>query len=596
MEQEYRLESFLVADCGSTTTRVALIDLVGDEFRLVAQGQTATTVEAPWSRISTGVREAIRQVERSTGRLLLFDQEQLIVPERENGSGVDGLVATVNAATPLRADVVGLIRDLSVESMLTATDCSYVDVQTVVARDERMASAGPSTVLRAGNGGGIQALMGETLQNRADVILLSGGTDGGAIAPVLESARDVAAVLSTFEEGGRVHVVYAGNREMRPEIVAVLADCSSLHVVDNVRPTLDKEDLAGAEEEISRLYHEVKMGRVPGFGELKSWVAAPMLTTAEGLGLVLRYLARLHKLDVLAVDVGSSATHLAGVIGGRYGSTVSARLGVGYSIGRVLDQAGLEGLLQWLPFQMDPGEAHNRIVNKGLRPMTIPDTEEDLLLEQAAARAAIALTLERARSRWIGAQAPLYAGLVPPVDLVIGRGAVLTEAPKAGQAALILLDGLQPTGVCTLALDQASLLPQLGALASVHPVAAAQALARDGLFRLGTAIALTGTGKEGSVALKLKVEYDDGRTLRVEVPYGSLEVIPLVTGKRAVVEMRPSSRFDVGLGSRGRGATTEVDGGAVGIIVDARGRPLALPREGEKRRAKIQEWMVELGL
>src|SRR4030042_540739 len=151
MEQEYRLESFLVADCGSTTTRVALIDLVGDEFRLVAQGQTATTVEAPWSRISTGVREAIRQVERSTGRWLLFDEEQLIVPERENGSGVDGLVATVNAATPLRADVVGLIHDLSVESMLTQTDWSYVHVQTVVARDERMASAG--------NGGGFQALM-----------------------------------------------------------------------------------------------------------------------------------------------------------------------------------------------------------------------------------------------------------------------------------------------------------------------------------------------------------------------------------------------------------------------------------------------------
>jgi hypothetical protein len=596
MEQEYRLESFLVADCGSTTTRVALIELVGNEFRLVAHGQTATTVEVPWSRISMGVREAIRQLERSTGRVLLSGEEQLIVPEREDGSGVDGLVATVNAATPLLADVVGLIRDLSVESLLTAADCSYVDVRNVVAKDDGLVRAGPSAELSADEGGGLQGFMAQILQERPEVILLAGGTDGGATAPVLESARDVAAVLSTSEEGGRVHVIYAGNKEMRTAIVGTLGDCSALHVVDNVRPALDREDLAGAEEEIRRLYHDIKVSRVPGFGELRSWAVAPVLSTAEGLGLVLRYLARLHKLDVLAVDVGSSSTHLAGVIGGRYGSTVSARLGVGYSMGNVLEQAGLEGLLQWLPRSLEPDEAHNRIVNKALRPMTVPEAEEDLLIEQAAARAAMALTLERARRRWLGARAPSDTNLLPPVDLVIGRGAVLTGTPHVAQAALMLLDGLQPTGVCTLALDRASLLPQLGALASVHSLAATQTLARDGLFRLGTVIALTGSGKEGSVALRLKVEYDDGRSLRVDVPYGSLEVIPLLAGKRARVEMRPNWQFDVGVGSRGRGATTQMDGGALGIIIDARGRPLTLPADGEKRRAKIREWMGELGL
>jgi hypothetical protein len=82
----------------------------------------------------------------------------------------------------------------------------------------------------------------------------------------------------------------------------------------------------------------------------------------------------------------------------------------------------------------------------------------------------------------------------------------------------------------------------------------------------------------------------------VEVPYGALEVVPLATGKRAVVEMRPSSQFDVGLGKKGQGATTELDGGVLGIIVDARGRPLSLPADEEKRRAKIRDWMSELGV
>jgi hypothetical protein len=588
MEREYDLESILIIDCGSTTTRAALIDLVAGEFRLVATGETATTVEAPWSRISIGAREAIRQVEKRTGRILLSGQGQPVVPEREDGSGVDGIVATVNAAVPLRVVVVGLIRGLSVESLLKATDCSYVVVQNVVARDDAV-DKGRAT-------SNLQAMMRDMLQSSPDAILFGGGVDGGAVSAVTETARDVAAILSASEEGGRVHVVFAGNKEARTEIARVLGESCNLRVVNNVRPTLTDEDLAGVEEEVRGLYRESKMGRVPGFGELKSWVSAPILTTAEGLELALRYLARLYELDALVVDLGSATTHVAGVIGGQYGSTMSAELGVGYGAGKVLEQAGMGQLLRWLPFEMETHEAENQILNKVLRPMTVPETEEELQLEQAVAREAISITLRRARSRWLDGGSGPEGGLMPPVDLIVGRGGALSGVASLGQAALILLDAIQPTGVCSLALDQASVLPQLGALATVQPLAAAQALARDGFFRLGTVIALTGTGREGGVALKLKIDYDDGQSIRVEVPFGALEVLPLATGKRATVEMRPGSQFDVGLGSKGRGATTEVAGGALGIIVDARGRPLSLPGEEHKRRTTIQEWMWELGI
>jgi hypothetical protein len=564
-----------------------LIDLIGDEFRLVATGETATTVEVPWSRISMGVREAIRQIEGLTGRVLLSDQGQLVVPERDDGSGVDGLVATVNAAVPLRVAVVGLIRGLSVESLLKATDCSYIVVQSDTAGDDRAGSGG--------DGGEIAAMLTGTLRNRPDVVLLGGGIDGGAVAPVRDAAMDVAAALSALGEGGRVHVVFAGNTALRTDIARILGECSNLRVVDNVRPTLGEENLGPAEEELRRLYREAKMGRVPGFGELKSWALAPIMTTAEGLELVLRYLSRLYQLNTLVVDVGSAATHVAGVLGGRYGSTVSAQLGVGYSISHVLDQVGIARVLRWLPFELDPEEAHNYILNKALRPMTVPETEEGLLLEQAAAREAISLTLERARNRWLGGGASPEQGLMPAVDLIVGRGEVLSQAPSRGQAALILLDAIQPTGVCNLALDQASLLPQLGALAAVQPFAAAQTVARDGLLKLGTVISVSGRGKIGRVALKLKIEYDDGQAFSAEVPYGGLEMVPLRTGKRAVVELHPSSQFDIGLGRRGRGATTEVDGGVLGIIVDARGRPLSLPRDEQERRSRIREWMGELG-
>jgi uncharacterized protein (TIGR01319 family) len=588
MAKELEMESILVADCGSTTTRASLIDLVSKEFRLVAEGETASTVEVPWSRISIGVRAAVRQIEELTGRMLLDQEGQLIMPEREDGSGVDGFVATVNAAVPLRLAVVGLIRSLSVESLLRAAESSYVLIQNVVAVDD----ATP----RARRGGGMVSMINDFLQNRPDGILIAGGVDGGAVAPVLEMAGDIAAALSAWRDGGKVHVVFAGNKDARSQVVQMLGECSDLHVVDNVRPSLETEDLAAVEQEIDRLYREYRMARVAGFGELKAWASAPVLPTAEGFGLVLRYLARQYQLDVLGVDVGGATTNLAGMIGGRYGSTVSGDLGVGYGISAVLEQVGMERVLRWLPFEMSAEDARNSILNKFLRPMTVPETREELLLEQAVAREAISLTLERAKMGWLDRDFYLDPGVLPPVDLVVGRGGVLSQAPEHRQAALILLDGLQPTGVCTLALDKRSLLPQLGALATVQPLAAVQVVGQDGFLNLGTAISLVGRARDGTLALRITMEYDDDQTIEVEVPSGALEVIPLAPGKKARVELRPSSGFDVGLGKKGRGATTEVEGGAMGIIVDARGRPLYLPDDEEKRRVRIQEWMWEVGL
>jgi hypothetical protein len=81
----------------------------------------------------------------------------------------------------------------------------------------------------------------------------------------------------------------------------------------------------------------------------------------------------------------------------------------------------------------------------------------------------------------------------------------------------------------------------------------------------------------------------------VEVPYGSLEVIPLPSGHTANLELRPTRRFDVGLGTKGQAGTTKVEGGIIGIIIDARGRPLPLAEDPELQREKMQRWLWDMG-
>ena len=63
--------------------------------------------------------------------------------------------------------------------------------------------------------------------------------------------------------------------------------------------------------------------------------------------------------------------------------------------------------------------------------------------------------------------------------------------------------------------------------------------------------------------------------------------------KEALIE--PARRFDAGAGP-GKEITANVEGGAVGLIIDCRGRPMVLPDDSQSRIGKLKEWHSELGL
>ena len=86
------MESILVVDCGSTTTRAVLIDVVEGRFRFVARGETASSL-AGEADVMGGVQEAIRQIESITGRSFIGKDGNLITPERIDGNGVDAFLA-----------------------------------------------------------------------------------------------------------------------------------------------------------------------------------------------------------------------------------------------------------------------------------------------------------------------------------------------------------------------------------------------------------------------------------------------------------------------------------------------------------------------
>jgi hypothetical protein len=277
-----------------------------------------------------------------------------------------------------------------------------------------------------------------------------------------------------------------------------------------------------------------------------------------------------------------------------------------YSVSNVLAEAGVDNVRRWLPVEVDAAELLDRIGNKMIRPTTIPQTLEDLLVEQALAREALRLAFVQHRAFAVGLrgvqrqrtigdafeQSESGESLVDmmTLDLLVGSGGVLSHAPRRAQAALMLVDAFEPEGVTELAVDSIFMMPHLGVLATVHRAAAREVFDRDCLIRLGTCVAPRGVGRgPGRPCFTARVRREAAAEEVVEVRLGELRALPLGEGESAEVEIHPERPFDVGSGP-GKARTARVGGGVVGLILDGRGRPLTLPADADERVARLKAW------
>jgi hypothetical protein len=114
--------------------------------------------------------------------------------------------------------------------------------------------------------------------------------------------------------------------------------------------------------------------------------------------------------------------------------------------------------------------------------------------------------------------------------------------------------------------------------------------------RIGTCVIPFGGLQPGKLAVRVGVEYSNGRQMNIDVMAGSIEVVPLRAHEQALLTLFPAPTVDVGLGPGERArAAEEIDGGLVGLIIDARGRPLVLPPSENERQARLLQWAQALG-
>lgn len=334
MMENIEFKSILATDCGSTTTKAILIEKMEDGYHLIVRGEAPTTVEAPFDDVTVGVINAVSEVQELAKYKILDGDNRLIIPSKD-GVGVDAYLSTSSAGGGLQMTVAGVVKTMSAESAQRAGLGAGAIIIDIIAVDDGRKDYEKVHRIR---------------QLRPDMILVSGGTDGGTVKHLVEIAEMLVSAdpKPRLGVGVKLPVIYAGNKEAREAVKEVLSDKVSLKIVDNLRPSLDNENLGPAREAIHELFLEHVMQQAPGYSKLTTWTTADIMSTPNAVGNMVEAYAKAMSYNVLAADIGGATTDVFSVFKGNYTRTVSANLGMSYSICNVMAEAGTEGILRWI--------------------------------------------------------------------------------------------------------------------------------------------------------------------------------------------------------------------------------------------------------
>jgi len=577
----------LATDCGSTTTKSILIEKINGEYRLTFRGEAPTTVEAPFEDVTRGVLNAIMELEELSGRKIL-DGEQFINTCSEGMDGIDLYISTSSAGGGLQMMVAGVVKNMTGESAQRAALGAGSIVMDIIASND---------------GRKYHEKVKRIRELRPDMVLLSGGIDGGTKSHVVELAEILSAANPKPRLGNdyKLPIIYAGNKEARKEVNQTLVDKTDLKMVDNIRPTLEVENLQPSRDKIHDLFMDHVMAQAPGYNKLVKWTDCPIMPTPGAVGEIIKIIAKKEDISVVGVDIGGATTDVFSVFNEKFNRTVSANYGMSYSICNVLADTGVENVSRWLSHEVDDLDLTNRIANKMIRPTTIPQTLEELIIEQAIAREALRLSFEQHKKFAVSLKGVQQKRTISDtfdqkisgetlvnmeeLDMIVGSGGVLSHAPRREQACKMLIDSFLPEGITQLAVDSIFMMPQLGVLASVHKKAAIEVFNKDCLIRLGTCIAPLGKGELGSTILEYSFKID-GKDVKGELKYGELI---LIKADFSPYKAQFTMEGDFTLGSK-KEYIGDIYGGEVGIILDGRGRPFNFKFDTKNRRRLINDW------
>ncbi len=416
----------ILIDFGSTFTKVAAVDLSSSQ--LIGRSQAPSTVR-------TDVREGLlRALTEMHENCAVFDR----APKDLSVLGGKIVLASSSAAGGLRIAVVGNVPGLTVE-----------------AANQAALGAGAKIV-----GSTAFKLAEDRIRDiedlRPDMILLTGGVDGGDAETILHNARTLA------ESALTVPVVVAGNQAVAQDATRVLQlSNKEARLVENVMPRAGTLAVESAREEIRKLFME-RITHAKGLDQVKEFVSVVLPTpmaVLEGIRLGADGTSGENGWgDMLVVDVGGATTDVHSIgYGHPVGENVIAQglaesyakrtvegdLGIRFNAATILNRVGLERLAADLsdnfPAYSVGANAFQEYIQRVTEATdTVPGEEWHAAADAVLARAAVDLAVARhvgRRERIVAreGEAWVHSGKdLRDTHTLIGTGGVFIHNPFAG--------------------------------------------------------------------------------------------------------------------------------------------------------------------
>lgn len=567
--------SILILDIGSSITTATLLQHFEGLYRLVGIGSSPSTMYAPAYDVWFGCVAAMQELEVEVERVLLAPDETIIKPLNNRGEGVDYVVMTASAGPELKIVAAGLLEDVSVQS------CRRL-----------AASVGGRLVdeITLSKGTAVDAHLDQALKHRPEIVVMAGGTEGGASRAVLRTAELIRSVCQLLPDEKRPAVLYAGNQSISKQIEEMLNPLTQVISISNIRPSMEKEDLSSAQYALAEIMSYIRTKQVGGLGIASQNSVVPILPTAHTFGRTLRYISTMtvkERNPVLGVTMDTDQTVFADAIRGNVRLNVLP-FGTGQGIERLLQNVTVNDIVRWIPADIPYVMVRDYLEQKKLYPTLIPMDEESLLIEQAMIRIILQLSLSRTRQ--------LFDKRHNTYTQIIAAGKNLTQGPTVMHTLSVLLDGIQPNGVTKFILDPNQLMSSMGAAAAVDSAVPVHMLASDLFPELATVISPFSDARYGESILHARVMFEEGDPLELEVAKGEIKVIPMEPNQEAHVIMTGFGHTWITERPPRTRLVLRVKGGLCGLVIDGRGRPIYLPRSEDERIQLQKIWRNQLGI
>ncbi len=560
------VNSVLGIDIGSVHTRAVFFDVVEESYQFIAAGSAPSTYGEPFFDVMVGVIEAVNQLQEVTGKFFLDLNKKLIIPSHGSVEGVDKLIMTLSCGSDLNTVTFGLLNDISLATANQLVKTSPLNLVDSFGINDRRSRQNQ-----------IDAL----LVAKPDLILVAGGSDRGASRSVARMANMIAASLQLFPPDRRPKVLYCGNHAMTKRVKETLEKYTEVYGTNNIQPEIETEDLHKPSIDLNRLIVDEQKERLHGLDQVASTCSDQPLLAGIGFQRVIRFLGRQYDplRGVLGIDLGSAHTVAAYA---NHNQCILSTLPVGTGLGveQMLKKTTFKEIERWLPDALSEDEVMSYLWQKSIYPTSQPETVSDLNIELALMRQILSTVLRDLMER-----CPILRRSFEPI---LVSGSSLTHNAAPWQVLLTLLDGLQPVGITPLVIDKHGILSLLGAAARINPLLPVQVLESTAFINLATVVTVESPARHGELILQGHLQTASGRRELI-LRQGSILSLPLAFGESGMLSLKPLKKVgiaDIELNNE----PFKVKGGVCGLVFDARGRPIALPVDGNLRREALQRW------